>query len=88
MFIILRYSYQEYVVGGENYMRVKFYLKGSRRKGTVHVDVKQVQSLKIYPASIWFLHRQTPQCYNAFRIGQTNCLQGVNLSTRQLVLNF
>ena len=81
MFIILHYSYQEYVVGGENYMRVKFYLKGSRRKGTVHVDVKQVQSLKIYPASIWFLHRQTLQCYNAFGIGQTNCLQGVNSAT-------
>ena len=80
MFIILHYSYQEYVVGGENYMRVKFYLKGSRRKGTVHVDVKQVQSLKIYPASIWFLHRQTPQCY-AFGIGQTNGLQGVNSAT-------
>lgn len=34
-------SYQEYLVDGENYMRVKFYLKGSKRKGTVHVDVKQ-----------------------------------------------
>ena len=41
--IMLHYSYQEYVVDGENYMRVKFYLKGSKRKGTVHVDVKQVQ---------------------------------------------
>lgn len=34
-------SYQEYLVDGENYMRVKFYIKGSNRKGTVHVDVKQ-----------------------------------------------
>lgn len=34
-------SYQEYLVDGENYMRVKFYLSGSKRKGTVHVDVKQ-----------------------------------------------
>ena len=39
---ILHFSYQEYLVDGENYMRVKFYLKGSKRKGTVHVDVKQV----------------------------------------------
>ncbi|XP_073233433.1 mitochondrial import inner membrane translocase subunit Tim21-like [Porites lutea] len=34
-------SYQEYLVEGENYMRVKFYVKGSKRKGTVHADVKQ-----------------------------------------------
>jgi len=34
-------SYQEYLVDGENYMRVKFYLSGPKRKGTVHVDVKQ-----------------------------------------------
>lgn len=43
MSITLHYSYQEYLVDGENYMRVKFYLSGSKRKGTVHVDVKQVQ---------------------------------------------
>ena len=41
---IFHYSYQEYLVDGENYMRVKFYLKGSKRKGKVHVDVKQVIS--------------------------------------------
>ena len=40
--IPLWYSYQEYLVEGENYMRVKFYVKGSKRKGTVHADVKQV----------------------------------------------
>lgn len=40
--LVLHYSYQEYLVDGENYMRVKFYLSGSKRKGTVHVDVKQV----------------------------------------------
>ncbi|KAK3739077.1 hypothetical protein QZH41_011816 [Actinostola sp. cb2023] len=34
-------SYQEYIVDGENYMRVKFYAKGQKRTGTVHVDVKQ-----------------------------------------------
>jgi len=42
MSVISHCSYQEYLVDGENYMRVKFYLKGSKRKGTVHVDVKQV----------------------------------------------
>jgi hypothetical protein len=36
------FSYQEYIVDGENYMRVKFYVSGQKRKGTVHVDVKQV----------------------------------------------
>ena len=35
-------SSQEYIVAGENYMRVKFYVSGAHRKGTVHVDVKQV----------------------------------------------
>ncbi|EDO35905.1 predicted protein [Nematostella vectensis] len=34
-------SFQEYVVDGEDYMRIKFYAKGSKRKGTVHVDVKK-----------------------------------------------
>ncbi|XP_031574685.1 mitochondrial import inner membrane translocase subunit Tim21-like [Actinia tenebrosa] len=34
-------SYQEYIVDGENYMRVRFYVTGQKRKGTVHVDVKQ-----------------------------------------------
>ena len=29
-------------MAGENYMRVKFYVAGVHRKGTVHVDVKQV----------------------------------------------
>ncbi|XP_028392011.1 mitochondrial import inner membrane translocase subunit Tim21-like [Dendronephthya gigantea] len=37
-------SFQEYIVAGENYMRVKFYVSGTHRKGTVHVDVKQVSS--------------------------------------------
>ena len=47
-------SYQEYLVDGENYMRVKFYIKGSNRKGTVHVDVKQVILVFIYFSKIWF----------------------------------
>ena len=45
-------SYQEYLVDGENYMRVKFYIKGSNRKGTVHVDVKQVILVFIYFSKI------------------------------------
>jgi len=35
-------SHQEYIVDGQNFMRVKFYIKGSKRKGTVQVDVKQI----------------------------------------------
>ena len=27
---------------GVNYMRVKFYISGSKRKATVHVDTKEV----------------------------------------------
>ena len=40
--LFLSSSFQEYIVAGENYMRVKFYVAGVHRKGTVHVDVKQV----------------------------------------------
>lgn len=34
-------SHQEYIVDGSNYMRVKFYISGSKRKATVHVDTKE-----------------------------------------------
>ncbi|XP_065064374.1 mitochondrial import inner membrane translocase subunit Tim21-like [Rhopilema esculentum] len=37
-----RVSHQEYIVDGVNYMRVKFYIAGSKRKGTVHVDTKEI----------------------------------------------
>ena len=40
-------------------MRVKFYLKGSKRKGTVHVDVKQV-SLIINSNNLTILNPLTP----------------------------
>ncbi len=35
-------SHSEYEVEGRKHMRVKFYLEGSIRKGTAHVEVKQV----------------------------------------------
>ena len=35
-------SHQEYVVDGVDYMRVQFYVDGSKRKGTVHLDLKKV----------------------------------------------
>ena len=38
-------SHQEYIVDNETYMRVKFYVDGSKRKGTVHVDLKKVRNL-------------------------------------------
>ena len=34
--------HQEYEVEGVTYMRMKFYVKGSRRTGTVHLDMKKV----------------------------------------------
>lgn len=34
-------SNQAYVVDGENYIRVKYHLKGSQREATVHADLKQ-----------------------------------------------
>lgn len=34
--------HQEYIVDGESYMRVKFYVDGSRRKGEAHLDLKKV----------------------------------------------
>ena len=34
--------HQEYIVDDVAYMRVKFYVDGSKRKGTVHVDLKKV----------------------------------------------
>ena len=43
--LFLPSSFQEYIVAGENYMRVKFYVAGVHRKGTVHVDVKQVDGI-------------------------------------------
>ena len=34
--------HQEYEVDGVTYMRMKFYVKGSQRTGTVHLDMKKV----------------------------------------------
>ena len=39
----LQYRHQEYIVDDVTYMRVKFYIDGSKRKGTVHVDLKKVR---------------------------------------------
>ncbi|XP_046842553.1 mitochondrial import inner membrane translocase subunit Tim21-like isoform X2 [Xenia sp. Carnegie-2017] len=38
-------SYQEYIVGEDSYMRVRFYVSGCYRKGTVHVDMKCLQGV-------------------------------------------
>lgn len=46
------YSYQEYLVDGENYMRVKFYVSGPKRKGTVHVDVKEVTCISSFEKQV------------------------------------
>ncbi|RDD46922.1 Mitochondrial import inner membrane translocase subunit Tim21 [Trichoplax sp. H2] len=35
-------SSQEYIVDDVNYMRVRYYINGTRNKGTVHVDLKEV----------------------------------------------
>ena len=34
--------HQEYEVEGVSYMRMKFYVKGTHRTGTVHLDLKKV----------------------------------------------
>ena len=34
--------HQEYIVEGVSYMRMQFYVDGSKRKGTVHLDMKKV----------------------------------------------
>ncbi|XP_013777324.1 mitochondrial import inner membrane translocase subunit Tim21-like [Limulus polyphemus] len=34
-------SHLEYEKDGVNYMRMKFYIEGSQRKGTVHLEVKE-----------------------------------------------
>ncbi|XP_064394876.1 mitochondrial import inner membrane translocase subunit Tim21-like isoform X3 [Halichondria panicea] len=34
-------AHQEYIVEGESYMRVKFYVDGSKRKGEAHLDLKK-----------------------------------------------
>ena len=47
MLVMLCYhllSHQEYIVDGMNYMRVKFFVDGSKRKGTVLMDLKKVQN--------------------------------------------
>ena len=36
------YSSQEYIVNGEEHMRIIFYVSGSKRKGTAHMDLKKV----------------------------------------------
>ena len=35
--------HQEYVVEGVTYMRMKFYVKGSLRSGTVQLDMRKVR---------------------------------------------
>ena len=39
---IFSFSNQEYIVGGVSYMRVKFYVDGSKRKGIAYLDLKKV----------------------------------------------
>lgn len=34
--------HQEYMVEGVSYMRMKFYIKGTKRTGVVHLDMKEV----------------------------------------------
>ena len=50
--VYLACRHQEYIVDNETYMRVKFYVDGSKRKGTVHVDLKKVSSLSMLHVNI------------------------------------
>ena len=37
------HSHLEYIVDGVTYMRMKFHVAGSKRKGTVFIDLKKVR---------------------------------------------
>ena len=41
-FCLLYSSHLEYVVDERTYMRMQFYVSGSRRKGKAHIDLKKV----------------------------------------------
>ena len=41
------HSHQEYIVNGEDYMRMQFYVSGSKQQATAHLDLKKV--LTHYP---------------------------------------
>lgn len=58
----LQCRHQEYIVDDVTYMRVKFYVDGSKRKGTVHVDLKKVS---------WFISSYGLHvCQNIALLGQ------------------
>ena len=48
-------STQEYIVNGEEYMRMIFYVSGSKRKGTAHMDLKKVVNTDCHPVHVWLL---------------------------------
>lgn len=49
-------SSQEYIVNGEEYMRMIFYVSGSKRKGTAHMDLKKVvNNCRPVHVHVWLL---------------------------------
>ena len=38
-------SHQEYIVDGKEYMRMQFYVSGSKQKATAHLDLKKVSTI-------------------------------------------
>lgn len=46
-------SHQEYIVDGEEYMRIQFYVSGSKQNATAHLDLKKV--IQHYPIVITLL---------------------------------
>ena len=46
------YSHLEYVVDGVTYMRMKFHVTGSKRKGTVFMDLKKVRGATETPSNL------------------------------------
>jgi len=55
--ILYLHSHQEYIVEGEEYMRMQFYVSGSKQQATAHLDVKKV--FLMFPILICMLYNAT-----------------------------
>ena len=59
------------------YMRVKFYVDGSKRKGTVHVDLKKVS---------WFMSSMNMMAINLYtNIGHKLFMQGKVVGEKAII---
>jgi len=47
------FSHMYYIKQGIKYMRIKFYVEGTRRRGTVYAEVKEVSTLVRFANEIY-----------------------------------